>query len=100
VHRLKAKDCRQLIHTKINAPVGVRYQIACATKWAQQFRDITIPKPDWYHAGNAQFIASDFVSHMHSMSDMVGSSVTPSSSGSGGGGFSGGGSGGGGGGSW
>jgi uncharacterized membrane protein len=74
--------------------------LGVATKWAQQFRDITIPKPDWYHAGNAQFIASDFVSHMHSMSDMVGSSVTPSSSGSGGGGFSGGGSGGGGGGSW
>lgn len=70
------------------------------TKWAKQFQDITIPKPDWYHAGNAQFIASDFVSHMHGMSDTVASAVTPSSSGSGGGGFSGGGSGGGGGGSW
>lgn len=70
------------------------------TKWAKQFQDITIPKPDWYHAGNTQFIASDFVSHMHGMSDTVASAVTPSSSGSGGGGFSGGGSGGGGGGSW
>jgi hypothetical protein len=42
------------------------------TKWAKQFQDITIPKPDWYVAGNAQFIASDFVSHMHgTVSDTI-----------------------------
>jgi len=71
------------------------------TKWAQQFQDITIPKPDWYVSpGTAAFVASNFTDQMSTVSDTINSAVTPSSSGSGGGGFSGGGSGGGGGGSW
>jgi uncharacterized membrane protein len=71
------------------------------TKWAQQFQDITIPKPDWYvSSSTAAFATSDFTDQMSTVSDTINSAVTPSSSGSGGGGFSGGGSGGGGGGSW
>lgn len=71
------------------------------TKWAQQFQDITIPKPDWYvSSSTAAFAASDFTDQMSTVSDTINSAVTPLSSGSGGGGFSGGGSGGGGGGSW
>jgi uncharacterized membrane protein len=71
------------------------------TKWAKQFQDITIPKPDWYVSPHmSSFVISDFVDQIGTVSDTISSAVTPSSSGSGGGGFSGGGSGGGGGGSW
>ncbi len=71
------------------------------TKWAKQFQDITIPKPDWYVSPHmSSFVVSDFVDQIVTVSDTISSAVTPSSSGSGGGGFSGGGSGGGGGGSW
>ncbi len=69
-------------------------------KWAEQFKDMMIPSPSWYHSNTNTFVAMNLVSHLQGMSNSFASAATPASSGSGGGGFSGGGSGGGGGGSW
>jgi len=69
-------------------------------KWAEQFKDMMIPSPSWYHSNTNTFVAMDLVSHFQRVSTSFASAATPASSGSGGGGSSGGGSGGGGGGSW
>lgn len=76
-------------------------------EWAEAFKDITIPNPDWYQGGSVgSFSAMNVTSSLGAFSSavaMASSSVSSSSSsfgGSGGGGFSGGGGGGGGGGSW
>lgn len=70
-------------------------------KWAEQFKDITIPNPVWYSGSVSNaFIASEFANSMKDLNSSFTSAVAPASSGSGGGGFSGGGSGGGGGGGW
>lgn len=69
-------------------------------KWAEQFKDMVIPSPSWYHSNTNTFVAMNLVSHLQGMSSSFASAATPASSGSGGSGSSGGGSGGGGGGSW
>lgn len=71
-------------------------------KWKEQFKNITIPKPDWY-VGPGPFVAANMMSDISSVTDSITSTMATtatSGSGSGGGGFSGGGGGGGGGGSW
>jgi uncharacterized membrane protein len=78
----------------------LRYCIWSRKKWAEQFKDMMIPNPGWYHSSMNTFVASDFIAHMNGMSSALSAAATPASSGSGGGGFSGGGGGGGGGGSW
>jgi len=70
-------------------------------EWAEVFKDITIPDPDWYEGGVAgQFSAVAFSQSIGQFTTALSSSAGTSSSASGGGGFSGGGGGGGGGGSW
>jgi uncharacterized membrane protein YgcG len=69
-------------------------------RWARAFDDLYRQPPDWYSGtGYGHFRASEFTSHMSTMTSTTGDSMSssPSSSGSGGGGSSGGGSGGGGG---
>lgn len=72
-------------------------------KWQNAFKDITIPKPDWYDGGSigafsaGAFSTADLTSDLGAFSNAVASSGV---SGSSGGGSSGGGGGGGGGGSW
>lgn len=68
-------------------------------KWAEVFKDITIPDPDWYEgAGTAHFSATNLTTSLGAFSTAFASSS--GSSGSSGGGSVGGGGGGGGGGSW
>lgn len=68
-------------------------------KWAEVFKDITLPSPGWYDGGNADsFSAINLASSLGAFSTAFASSS--GSSPSSGGGSSGGGSGGGGGGSW
>lgn len=68
-------------------------------KWAEVFKDISIPDPEWYSStGGAHFSAAVLTSDLTSFSQTLSSSTT--SSGSSGGGSVGGGAGGGGGGSW
>lgn len=70
-------------------------------KWAEVFKDITIPNPEWYDGGNVStFNAMNLTSSLGAFSGAFASAATPTSSASSGGGFSGGGAGGGGGGSW
>lgn len=77
-------------------------------KWANKFKDLTIPEPDWYHGARHDTFSPILFTHAlsNSMRSMGSTFVSqPSSSGSGGssfggGGFSGGGFGGGGGSSW
>ena len=72
-------------------------------KWADQFKDITIAEPDWYHGNGNTFSSIVFANEIGRFSSKYNSLYQSSGtnfSGSGGGGFSGGGSGGGGGGSW
>lgn len=78
-------------------------------KWADKFKDLTIPEPDWYHGSRHNTFSPILFTHAlsNSMRSMGSTFVSqPSSSGSGGssfgggGGFSGGGFGGGGGSSW
>lgn len=75
-------------------------------KWAKQFKDIPMEKPDWYETSTETVGAYGFASMMtHNLSSSVNNAITTvshdsSSSSSSGGGFSGGGGGGGGGGSW
>lgn len=77
-------------------------------KWANKFKDLTIPAPDWYHSSRYDTFSPILFTNAlsHSMRSMGSTFVSqPSSSGSGGssfggGGFSGGGFGGGGGSSW
>ncbi len=68
-------------------------------EWAEAFKGITIPNPDWYDGSTTAraFVATDFTHSIGAFSTALASSGT---SGSTGGGSSGGGSGGGGGGSW
>ncbi len=69
-------------------------------EWAEAFKDITIPAPDWYDGGaSGGFSAVNLTSSIGAFSTAFASS-SGSSSASSGGGSSGGGSGGGGGGSW
>lgn len=66
-------------------------------EWVDQFKDITMPEPQWYDGGGAVWNAVLFSSTLHDFS----SGITAMSQASrGGSGFSGGGGGGGGGGSW
>jgi uncharacterized membrane protein YgcG len=67
-------------------------------KWADAFKDITIPAPSWYDGGSAGFVAADLSSSLGGFSSALASSA--GSSASSGGGSAGGGGGGGGGGSW
>ncbi|MFM2374486.1 MAG: hypothetical protein RLZZ234_481 [Candidatus Parcubacteria bacterium] len=67
-------------------------------KWADAFKDITIPTPSWYDGGSAGFVAADLSSSLGGFSSALASSA--GSSASSGGGSAGGGGGGGGGGSW
>lgn len=68
-------------------------------KWAEVFKDVTLPNPSWYHDANAgTFSAVALTSDLGSFSSSFASSS--GSSPSSGGGSSGGGAGGGGGGSW
>ncbi|MFN7117222.1 MAG: DUF2207 domain-containing protein [Saprospiraceae bacterium] len=77
-------------------------------KWAEKFKDLTLPEPDWYHSSRRDTFSPVLFTNSlsHSMRSMGSTFVSqPSSSGSsgssfGGGGFSGGGFGGGGGSSW
>lgn len=72
-------------------------------QWAEQFKDISLPVPDWYSGSLAHgFIASQFVNDFGGFTSAMsrGMSAASHQSASGGGGFSGGGFGGGGGGSW
>ncbi len=68
-------------------------------KWKEQFKNITLPQPDWY-VGQGPFVANSVLSDISTISSSITSTMKTSASGSSGGGFSGGGSGGGGGGSW
>lgn len=67
-------------------------------EWAEAFKDMTLPKPDWYdgngHAFNAVYLSQSLGTFGSSMSTATGTSASS------GGGSSGGGAGGGGGGSW
>jgi uncharacterized membrane protein len=67
-------------------------------EWAEAFKDIAIPAPDWYEGNSAAFSAVNLSSSLGTFSSSF--AASSGSSGSGGGGFSGGGGGGGGGGSW
>jgi uncharacterized membrane protein len=67
-------------------------------KWAEAFKDITIPTPSWYDGGSAGFMAADLSSSLGGFSSALASSAGGSASS--GGGSAGGGVGGGGGGSW
>ncbi len=70
-------------------------------KWAEVFKDITIPNPGWYDGGGAgSFSAINLSTSLGAFSTAFTAPSGGSGSGSGGGGFSGGGGGGGGGGSW
>jgi len=71
-------------------------------QWAEVFRDLSIPNPQWYDGGSASgFSAVNLTNSIGAFSTVLASSSTASQSGgSSGGGFSGGGGGGGGGGSW
>lgn len=72
-------------------------------EWAEVFKDVTIPAPEWYDGNAATFSSTSFTDGLHSFSSSFASAsggTGSSSSSSGGGGFSGGGGGGGGGGSW
>jgi len=77
------------------------YAIALGVEkeWSEVFKDIQLPKPDWYE-GNGAFAATALASDLGNFSSAFTSSTSSQSSGSGGSGSSGGGSGGGGGGSW
>ncbi len=70
-------------------------------KWAEVFKDITIPNPDWYDSGTTAnaFAAQNLTTSLGAFSTAFAASSGTSSSSSGGG-SSGGGGGGGGGGSW
>jgi hypothetical protein len=69
------------------------------TKWAEVFKDISIPNPSWYEGGSSgAFSAMNLTSSLGAFSTAFASSSGASASS--GGGSSGGGSGGGGGGSW
>ncbi|MEX0917750.1 MAG: DUF2207 domain-containing protein [Candidatus Paceibacterota bacterium] len=68
-------------------------------EWAEAFKDITIPQPDWYDGHGAAFNAVYLTNSVSAFSTAFASS-SGSSPASSGGGFSGGGAGGGGGGSW
>lgn len=74
------------------------------TKWAQYFKDVNIPQPDWYNGHGSVFNAIILSEHMkgfNSSAAAVVAATQASKGGSGfGGGSSGGGFGGGGGGSW
>lgn len=67
-------------------------------EWAEAFKDISLPEPDWYdgngHAFNAVYLSQSLGTFGSSMSSATGASASS------GGGSSGGGAGGGGGGSW
>lgn len=67
-------------------------------EWAEVFKDITIPNPDWYEGHGGAFSAVTFTDSIGAFSDsfVASSGSSPSS----GGGAAGGGAGGGGGGSW
>lgn len=67
-------------------------------KWAEVFKDIVIPAPDWYVGGNANAFSA--VALSNSLGSFSSSLASSGASGSSGGGASGGGGGGGGGGSW
>lgn len=70
-------------------------------EWAEVFKDITIPSPEWYSSSTtsvAAFSATDFTHNLSSFSQSF--SQSSGASGASGGGSAGGGSGGGGGGSW
>lgn len=72
-------------------------------KWAEVFKDLTLPNPLWYENGNSSgsFSAVNLATSLGAFSTTLStSSSATTSGGSGGGGFSGGGGGGGGGGSW
>lgn len=70
-------------------------------KWAEAFKDMTIPSPDWYDGGStSSFSAMNLTSSLGAFSGAFASAAASASSASSGGGFSGGGAGGGGGGSW
>jgi uncharacterized membrane protein YgcG len=73
-------------------------------KWAEAFKDVTIPNPGWYDGGtHGAFVAAAFTNDMSAFSASLASASGAGGSGgsaSSGGGFSGGGAGGGGGGSW
>jgi uncharacterized membrane protein len=69
-------------------------------EWAEQFGDLDMREPDWYHGAAAGgFAANDFASDMSGMSDSF-STAAGGGSGASGAGGAGGGAGGGGGGSW
>jgi uncharacterized membrane protein len=69
-------------------------------EWAEQFGDLDMREPDWYHGTAAGgFAANDLANDMSGMSDSF-STAAGGASGASGGGAAGGGAGGGGGGSW
>lgn len=78
------------------------------TKWADLFRDIEIPRANWYISPYSSFNGAQFCQSMNNFSTSISNAIATSavdhtkssSSGGGGGGFSGGGGGGGGAGSW
>lgn len=95
-HNAPEKDPKQFMEY---LPYAVA--LGVEEKWAEQFRDVLIPEPEWYRGSPGDgFVVAGFVSDLHSFSGSLAVAAVPAKSGSGGGGFSGGGGGGGGGGSW
>jgi uncharacterized membrane protein len=98
-HNAPQKSPEQFMHY---LPYAIAFGVE--KEWAEVFKDITIPNPDWYDGGSvSSFSAVNLINSLGAFStSMVASSVSSagSSGGSSGGGFSGGGGGGGGGGSW
>jgi len=74
------------------------------TKWAQYFKDVNIPQPDWYNGHGTVFNAIILSNHMSNFNSSAAAVVAATQASKGGSGFSGGSSGGGfgggGGGSW
>lgn len=102
--RIEFHDAPEKTPAHFQALLPFAMAFGLETKWAEYFKDVNIPQPDWYNGHGAVFNALILSNHMRGFNSSAAAVVAATQASKGGSGFSGGSSGGGfgggGGGSW